>query len=190
METADFDVRDFEERQAGDKSVMARFYTQPRRDEAESAKAGRPIYKDVEYVEIIAAGNANNIIQRPASDMDRRRFSSQYERYKAGDSEQMVGTPLVEVPWLSRSQVEELNYLKIRSLESLANLSDSVCGQYAGLYDLKRKAEAHLKAAEAVSPLTELQKENEDLKNQLAALKQAVDDQTKIISKLKDKQKE
>lgn len=170
METVEYDVNDFNERFAGDKSVYAKFYTVPVKDEAASATEGRPIYKDKEYVEIRAAGNQNNIVQRIATAMDRDRFSRQYEMFKKGQDDQVVGTPLSEVTWLTKSQVEELAYVRIRTLEQLSGVNDDVCQRMVGLTDLKRKAQAFLESAEKAAPLTALQAENDELKQQVAAL--------------------
>lgn len=170
-EVADFDVSDFEDENST-KGVYARFYWRPKKDEAASAVEGRPIFKDTEYVEIIAAGNSNNIVARPVSDIDRNRFRKAYAKFKEGDSEQLVGTPLVEIPWMTRSQVEELAYMKVRTVENLAELNDGACSGVPGLYDLKRKAQAWVKKAEGAAPFTALQKENEDLKNRIAALEE------------------
>lgn len=187
MEVADFDVSEFENRNAGDKSVMARFYVRPVKDESASAEAGRPIYKDREYVEIRAAGNSQNIVQRPVTDMDRQRFPRQYNLFLAGNSDQVVGTRLSEVAWMSRSQVEELAYLKIFTLEQLSELNDQVCINTPGLHDLKRRAKLALEQAANAAPLTALQEENTQLKNQLEALAETVKEQTKLLKELQAK---
>jgi hypothetical protein len=124
----------------------------------------------VEYVEILAAGNANNIIRKPASDVERYRFRQQYDMFKKGDDEQLTGTPLGEVPWITRSQVEELNYRKVRTLEQLAELNDQACN-IPGMYELKRKAGAWLKKAQEAAPFTSMQAEMDALRAELDAMK-------------------
>lgn len=166
-EQVDYDVADFDDRFAADKSVYAKFYTMPLKDEKASNDAGRAIFKDIEYVEIRAAGNANNIIQRKATDQDRQRFARQYNLFRAGQEEQLIGTPLVEVPWLTKSQVEELAYIRVRTLEALATVGEEVCQRMAGLRDLKNKATAIMEAADKAAPLLALQEENKLLKSQL-----------------------
>lgn len=183
----DADVGHFESRYAGDRSVFAKFYYTPVKDEEESAKAGRPIFKDVEFVEIMVAGDANNVIQRQATDQDRDRFRKVYEMFKSGDEEQTLGTPLSEVPWLTRSQVEELMYHKIRTLEALSAVSDEVCGRMPGLHTLKEKAKAHVARADAAAPTEELRAENQKLQEQLAALTKVVEDQTALLKELQSK---
>lgn len=168
-ESVEFDVQDFEDPN-NNKGVYARFYWVPREDKVASQEAGRPIYKDMEYVEIVAAGNANNIVRRPARDMDRDRFPREYEKFKAGDMEQVVGTPLSEVPWITRSMVEELTYRKIRTLEELASISDTACS-VPGMLDLRRKAQSWLEKAKEAAPFTAMHAEMDALKAELAALK-------------------
>lgn len=169
----DVNVDDFDDPN-DNRGVYARFYLVPREDEETSAKEGRPIFKDREYIEIFCAGNENNIVRRPATDMDKRRFREQYALFKQGNEEQLVGTPLAEVAWIPRSRIEELSYLKIRTVEALADLDDSVCSRTPGLYELKRKAALWLKRAESEAPFTELAKENEGLQKRIAALEKAL----------------
>lgn len=184
MDSFDGDVAHFEGRYAGDRSVFAKFYYSPRKDEEASAEAGRAIFKDVVFVEIMVAGDANNIIRREASSLDIERFARIYERFLAGAEEQTIGTPLTEVPWITRSQCEELLYHKVRTLEALGALNDEVCGRIPGLYSLKKKAQDHLQRAEAAAPVEKLAAENETLKQQLAALAETVKEQTAALAAL------
>jgi len=181
MQTADFDVSDFNSREAADKSVYVKFYIRPKENEAKSAEEGRPIYEDKEYVEIRTPGNTTNIVQRPVTDMDKKRFAAAYREFKAGDTEQVIGTPLVEAPWITRSQVEELSYLRIRTVEQLANVGDDVCTRIPGLFKLKQRAQQMEVNAEKQAPFIKLQKEREDMQAQIDSLKETVEAQAAII---------
>lgn len=182
--TADFDVNDFSSREAGDKSVFVKFYMRPKENEAKSAEEGRPIYEDKEYVEIRTPGNATNVVQRPVTDMDRKRFAHAYRAFKEGETEQVIGTPLVEAPWITRSQVEELAYLRIRTIEHLANVGDDVCTRIPGLFKLKQRAQAMAVKAEQQAPFIQLQKERDEMQAELDALKETVAEQSKIIKSM------
>lgn len=173
-------------RYAHDAGVNARFYTITQKNEEKSATEGRPIYDEKEFVEIIASGNANNIIRREASEQDKQRFSRQYTifgRDKAATGEQLSGTPLTEVAWLAKSQVSELAYMHIHTLEQLAALDDSTCSKFAGMYDLKRKAQAAMEAAAKSAPMTEMAMQMEQMKVQLEELLA----QNKILKEAKAK---
>lgn len=185
LEAADFNVEDFESRTSADKNVYVKFYTRPVMDQSASDEAGRPIYKDREYIEIRTPGNQSSIVERPVSDLDRQRFRQSYNLFKAGESEQLIGTPLAEAPWITRSQVEELAYLRIRTLEQLSVVGDDVCTKISGLFKLKQRAAAMVEHSEKQRPFIALQKENEDLRGELEALRQAVADQSKLIEGLK-----
>lgn len=168
---ADFNVKDFDSRNSG--NVYPIFYMTPKKDEAASIEAGRPIFKDVEYVKIIVPGGSTSVVDKPVRQDDRDRFRAAYEKFKAGDSEQIVGTPLKEIPWLTRSQIEELAYLKVRTLENLAELNDSVCTSTPGMFDIKAKAKDWLKKAEGAKPFMALTAELEALRAEINALKKA-----------------
>lgn len=190
MEVADFDVQDFDQRYAGDKSVYVKFYMHPIRDEEASVHNGRPMFKDVQYVEIRAAGNQNNIIQRPVTRMDIDRFPEQYRRFKEGMSEQVIGTRLAEVPWVTRSQVEELAHIRIYTLEALSAVPEDVCQRMAGLRDLKMRAQNALEASEKAAPFLALEAENKELKNQLDTMSNQLKELTAAFKALKKDQKE
>lgn len=187
MDAFDGDVAHFESRYAGDRSVFAKFYYMPQKDEAKSAESGRPIYNDVVYIEIMVAGDANNVIQRQATPMDIERFQRVYDRFKAGEEEQTIGTPLTEVTWLTKSQCEELLYHKVRTLEALGALNDEVCGRIPGLYGLKEKAKNHLARSDAAAPTEALALKNKELEEQISALKKMVEDQTSALAALQKK---
>jgi len=168
-EAVDYDIRDFENID-DTKGLYVRFYIHPVQNDAKTADAGRPIFDDVEFVEIVVAGCSTNIVRRPVEDPDKRRFSRQYELFKQGDMDQLCGTPLTEIPWVTASQREELMYMRVRTVEQLADLNDQVCTRIPGTYDLKRRAAEWIKKASDAAPFEALHKENEELKARLAAL--------------------
>ena len=179
---------DFDESHPNDNKTYVKFYIRPLHDEEASAEQGRPIYHDTEYIEIRTPGNETNIIRRPVSDLDRRRFSGQYRSFKAGELEQTTGTPLSEVPWITRSQVEELSYLRINTIEILAEVNDDVCTRIPGLFKLKQRAQIYVQQAKEAAPNLALQKKNEELENRLATMEQAMEEQSKLIASFKAQQ--
>ncbi len=185
LEAADFNVEDFESRTGADKNVYVKFYVRPVHDQSASDEAGRPIYKDKEYIEIRTPGNQTNIVQRPVMDMDRQRFAQSYRLFKAGEVDQIIGTPLSEAPWITRSQVEELAHLRVRTLEQLSVVGDDVCTKVPGLFKLKQRAAAMVEKAEKQAPFIALQQENETLRTELETLREAVKEQSAAIEALK-----
>lgn len=171
---ADFDINDFEERNVNNgKGNHVRFFMHPEKQEHESAEAGRPIFKDVEYLEILSGGSTNNIVIRAVLDMDRQRFRDQYKRFKETGEDTPDGTPLREIPWMEASFVMELAHMRVRTVEQLADINDQACTQMPGLFDLKRKAQLWLKKSADAAPFTALAAENAELKARLDALESA-----------------
>lgn len=139
----------------GDEALIVRFFLHPvrvlwERDEKGKPKvdeyqqriklAGRPIYEDRVYVSIRQAGDRFQENFRPATEADKRRFRTQYEAFEQGRSSQMIGTPLREWPLVPRSQVEELAFFNIHTVEQLAAVSDGNITQVGPISALKARA--------------------------------------------------
>lgn len=135
-------------RYRGDEYLLVKFFTHPRLHPTRSEEEERPIYVDTPYVQIMAPGNKDSIVMRPATDMDKVRFAEHWRKYQAReDQEALEGTPLEEVAFISRSQVEELKFLNVRSVEQLANINDSNAQHIMGVAVLKEKANKFLEQA-------------------------------------------
>lgn len=162
-------------RNALDDKLYVRFFTKPKLNSEKSAEANRAIYEDTVYIEIMAPGEKNSIIQRPASEYDCSRFANHYALFKAGVAEQEVGTPLKALPFLSESQIEELAYFKIRTVEKLANLSDAVMQNFMGARELQQKAQKFLQALTSGDALLA---QNQQLQSRIEALEKLLDKRT------------
>lgn len=183
-------VEDFQSREKADNRTYVRFYMDAVQDQEASTKEGRPIYKDMEFVEIIVPGDSKDVVVHRVSDLDRRRFARQYELFKQGQADQLIGTPLKEVTWIPRSQVEELRFFKILTVEQLAQVNDNACTRIPGLYDLRRRAIAFVDAAAAAAPMLALEEANKKLENEVAALKNSLKEAIDTIKEFKAKSKD
>ena len=101
------------------------FKTIQRENKAKSRDAGRPIFEDREYVEIIIPGSKNERPIRPVRDEDKERWPDEYRRFKEGQEQASEGTPLEQWPRMTRSRVYELKAVGVYSVEDLAALADS-----------------------------------------------------------------
>lgn len=161
---------------AGDEFLAVRFMLKPKKNQAKSEEAGRPIVEDVEYIEIMQPGNKDNIYCQPATDMDKSRFAQHYQMWKArtsDDDPQLIGTPLAEWSGVTRSQAEELQFFNVRTVEQLANMADSNTGNMMGLIGLKEKAKKYLASSADIATITRMTKLEEDnalLQEQVKAL--------------------
>ena len=170
VNASDFDQRN---QSIMDESLLVRFIIKPRQDHAASKEAGRPVYKDTEYVEIRTPGSRDAIC-RPAGAGDIARFPKHYEAFKARVSQDVVsGTPLTEWPVISRSQAEELAFFNVKTVEQLIAMSDQNASQFMGINTLKAKAKAWLEVATEDRKAAELQaelKKRDDEINELRAM--------------------
>lgn len=181
---------DSNDRYKEDKNLFVRFFMHPHPDPEATAREGRPIYYDREYVEIIVPGDKTTTINRPVRDMDKRRFAERYKAFKSDEQQVNVGTPLSAWPGITRSQVEELKYFKIFTVEQLVSIPDTVAQRFMGINILRKRASDFLAAAEGVAHETQLQSELEKRDNQIAALTNAVEELKKLVPKNKQAQAE
>lgn len=122
----------------------------------ESEKEGRPMFKDIPYIYIITPGS-RDIMATEATPEYQRRFKKQWENFLAREATPETGTPLAEVPWLSKSQVAEMNANNVRTVEQLANLPDNLSNGVMGYHMLKDRAKRYLEAAAGEAPMLQLE---------------------------------
>jgi hypothetical protein len=159
---------------AGDETLAVKFYTFARHSLPKSKEAGRPIYEDVPYIKIMSPGNRDSIVERPAREADKYRFPQHWRNFQARESQDVVeGTPLSEWPAIQGSQVEELKFMHVLTLEQLVAMSDVNAQNIRGVYALKEKAQAYLDNAKeglASEALIEQRAINAELLERLKAL--------------------
>jgi hypothetical protein len=169
-----------------DKRLLVMFSVRPWHDKLASAQEGRPIYKDRDYVTIMVPGDKDSVVERPATDIDKRRFAAQYAAFKAQKSQEtVVGTPLKVVTFLSASQAKELEYFNIFTVEQLAGMPDGNAARVMGAQKLKQLATDFLRAAQEQAPLTAMREEMEKKDAEIATLQEAVRELTETVKELK-----
>lgn len=167
MATADFNHNDFTTQGTAeaDKALAVRFYIEAREDKAASLAEGRPIYTDREIIEIKIPGNRGGGACRVATRRDLDRFPDHYRMFKAriesGAEEKQSGTPLEEYPGVGRSQVEELKFFNVHTVEALASMTDANALAVRGWKTLKDNAAIWLELAGNSVAAKALKDENE-----------------------------
>ena len=159
-----------------DSRLQVRFYKQAVKQEQETLEAGRPIFKEFDFVHINVAGDPLTEIVTYVTPSHKARFPQQWAFYQnrlGADDEQIVGTPVGEWSIISKSQAEELRALKFHTVESIANASDQQLqrmGMAAGMspYAFRDKAKAYLNRASETAEVTKREEELEQLKKELA----------------------
>lgn len=178
--------------QPGDETLLVRFYHAPVQDNAKTLEEGRPIFDELEHIGIRVPGKKEERI-RVARQKDKERFPEHYRRFKAREDQNAVeGTVLSEWPGVTRSQVEELRYFNVFTVEQLANLSDSHTHNIMGIQSLKQKATAYLDASKdnaTASALIAAKERNDELEEKLAALTARLDELDEPVKRRKRRTK-
>jgi len=161
-----------------DSRLSVKFYKRSMKQEDESAIAGRPIFKEFDFVHICVPGDTLTEIDTYANDSHKSRFPRQWAHYQnqVGSQEQIIGTPIEEWTIISRSQADELKGIKFATVESIANASDQQLqriGMIAGMnhYAFRDKAKAFLNLAEKVGDVNQREEELSKLRLENEAIK-------------------
>jgi len=166
--------------QNADSRLQVRFYKRPVQQEHESIEAGRPIFKEFDFVHICVAGDTLTEIDTYALPSHKQRFPIQWANYmnRVGANEpEIVGTPVSEWPIVSKSQAEELRAMKFHTVESIAHASDQQLqrmGMAAGMspYAFRDKAKSFLNLATASAETDKRDQELNSLREELAKKEQ------------------
>src|SRR5579871_4014755 len=158
--------------------AIPRFKTEAVHLPFKSKAAGRPIYEDREFVEILIPGDRRSMAVEPVTDEHKARWPDAYAAFRAGREAPLEGTPLADWPnsALTRSRVEELAYFNIRTVEHLAALNDAQLQALGmGARELREAARAFLEvASKGTGPLERLVVQNLSLQDEVERLERAL----------------
>lgn len=160
-----------------DSALVVEFYNYTVLNRYMSDREGRPVHEDVVMIKIEVPGNQTLQVVRPVEEHDKRRFPLQWAVFQnAQTSEsQEVGTPLSELPGLSKAQAENLRVAKFYTIEQVAAASDQALQSLLMKLGMapekfRERCQRYLAAAEEKSPYTRLEAEIADRDARLAAL--------------------
>lgn len=160
MATADFNHEDFETSQQSeqDSTLLVKFYSKTVENKSESAKQGRPVFREREYIDIKIPGSRDGAA-RPATFRDKQRFPKHYAAFKQRITAPTEGTPLLEWGPISQSMAAEMAFHNVKTVEQLAQMSDTLCQQFMGAQNFKAKAKRYLERMQEDVTVDHLQAE-------------------------------
>lgn len=161
--------------QAQDERLAVKMYVKSMRDSDASEKEGRPIYRDVDYIEIRVPGSRDGVARR-ITEGDKQRFPRHYAAFKLRVETPLEGTPLKEWGVISRSMAEELAFFNIKTVEQLAGLNDGHAQHFQGIQEFKRKAVAWLETTKENASVAKMQAELAERDDTIKALSERVKD--------------
>lgn len=145
VEDAVWRTSDWEDTKKGKTYAIFRDATKLNKKKTEDQ--GRPIYDPIVEIEIIVTGDP---LLRPVRQMredDKEKYPVEWARFQQKQQNQIPGTPIEAVTWLSRSQVAEYKALNIYTIEQLAELPDITAKRIMGFSEVREKAQNFLVAA-------------------------------------------
>lgn len=165
-----------------DSRLAVTFYKRSMKQDDASMEAGRPIFKEFDFIRICVPGDSLTEIDTYANESHKQRFPRQWAHYQnqVGNQEQIIGTPIEEWTIISRSQADELKGIKFHTVESVANASDQQLqriGMIAGMnpYTFRDKAKSFLNLADQVGESNQREEELAKLRQENAAIKMEAD---------------
>jgi len=168
--------------QGADARLAVTFYKRSVKQEDESVAAGRPIFKEFDFVRICVPGDNLTEIDTYAQESHKQRFPRQWAYYQnqVGSQETIIGTPIEEWTLISRSQADELKGIKFRTVEDVANCSDQQLqriGMIAGMspHNFRLKAKAFLNLANDSAEVAQREAELAQVKEENAKIKAETD---------------
>lgn len=168
-------------------NLYVEFYTDALEIPYRSEKEGRPVFETVEMIRIMVPGDMNNIIEVRVTEEHKQRYSQQYARFKAGEEAPIEGTPLEQWPLVNKAQIKEAQHFNVRTVEQVAELSDSFVAKIGmGWQGLRKQAQNWLKNAKDGAVVSQLTAENERMKQDIADLKEQIARMGKKAEKLKE----
>ena len=164
--------------QGADSRLAVQFYKKSVKQDIASDEAGRPIFKEFDFVRIMIPGDNLTEIDTYAQESHKARFPRQWAHYQnqVANHQDIIGTPLDQWPQVTRSQAEELRGLKFHTVESIADCSDQQLqriGMVAGMspHNFRLKAKAFLNLATDSAEVAQREAELQALKEENAKIK-------------------
>lgn len=171
-----------ENRFAMDDKLFVEFMRKPVLHPGKSREAGRAIYEERDFVRIYVPGDKTTICEEPMHEINMFRFKARYEKWKAGQTEAVSGTPLSALPGMSPAKVEEYKFFKVVTIEQLAEANDQMGQKFMSFQGDKQRAKAFIEATKGNAPIehmnTELQKRDAEIEN-LKSMVEALQAQAK-----------
>lgn len=151
-------------------------------DEGASNRAGRPIYRDEERIEIAFPGNQLNIWHGRVTDEHRQLYEREYEAFLKGHEVAINGTPIEELSILSKAQVRELKHFNIYTIEDGAMLSEQAVQSIGmGGNKIRELCKRYLEKAKDLQPLAELVAVRENLEGKNAMLEHQMAEMNRMV---------
>jgi hypothetical protein len=167
-----FDTPDFDPKARERDNSRPVFFKEAVQNKSASEAEGRPVFYDREMVRILVPGDRLTESVQIVRDEHRQRWPREYAAFKANEEAPLNGTPISQLPGMTASQVEELKFMKVHTIEDLASLPDELLSKVAPMNGkpLREKAQRWIEAANGAAPMEKLAAENDQLRTMMSEM--------------------
>ena len=148
-------------------------------DEAKEERAKKlpdtPIMRKIDFVTIRVPGDKTFYVHRPVWAADKIRFRAKYEAFKNATGEPVEGAPIDILPEIKPSQVADLKYVGVTTIEQLAKVADSspMMSMMGGV-GLKQRAAAWVAKNRKTSVVTQTNEALKERDDRIAKLEEQI----------------
>lgn len=155
-------------------NAVPRFFMDSRPNKARSEADGRPRFDDVEMVEVLIPGDRLNTPVFQVTDVHRKRWPGAYKNFTDGQEDAVDGTPIDQLPGITKGQAQELRYFHILAIEQLASMPDDLLLKAQPMMGraLRERAQRWVSANEGNAADEKLAAENRELRTKMDTMDQ------------------
>jgi hypothetical protein len=166
--------------------LPCRFYIGTRQNPAKTEKEGRPIFDEIEMIEIRNPGSRDNFHAK----VDQRwinEYPQEYKYWKDTQRTLIEGTPIEQYPKFGRGRIMELKALGILSCEQFMALTDSQIQKSGmGVRNEIKEMTAWMQAAKDSAIVTKQAAEIQRRDDEIADLKRQIGELATMMKSMKD----
>jgi hypothetical protein len=180
------DAPDFDPNTGQRDGAHPRFYMDTIQDKAKSEAEGMPRFRNVEMVEVMIPGDRLNTPVFQVTDVHRKRWPQAYKAFRENQEAPVEGTPLDQLPGMTKARVLELQYFHIRTIEQLAGMPDDLLMKAAAMDGraLRDKAKRWVDAAQGNASEERLAAEIRARDEKIASMEQTQAQMQEAIARL------
>lgn len=157
-----------------DSKLWVEFYQDAEQSLFQTEEKGYPVFIDKIFCKIVIPGDTQQSTVKEVKGQQgedlKRRFQQQWAAFQQGIEAPVEGYAIEHWAAITKSQVEALKAQKFRTVEHIADASDSHLQKVMGGYELRVKAQAFLKSAKDTALVQKQAAENERLNQRIADL--------------------
>ena len=153
-------------------TAVPRFHYETIEDKEATKKAGKPVYRQIELVEVYQPGDRLNIPVLPVTDVERGRWPRHYDAFKKElEMPECEGTPLEMWSFANPAIVKTLNYVECHSVDQLAMIPDTVLQDMGpGMVQLRKRARDHVELRDGDATMVSLKERVGELEEKMAVV--------------------